>query len=181
MIKKIQMIVIIIFLLSCTQKHNDEEIYKIVNYFKNNTKLLNELKGIEINSRGKDTFIYTVDSINIGFYLIDFDKDKPNNLQISPNIHSYIDSILNLRNINDISEYKQSLVSNAFNQLKLMDSLSIKTMNNYSYNYGHITEFITEDNIIINYCVNAKKELDKKFGRNINIIDSNWVYSYDIR
>jgi hypothetical protein len=150
---------------------------RVVTFFMKDPSQLTNLIHLQIVPRGTDTFIYGIDSLGIGLYLINFSVEDASKLRISN--YLLIDSLLVSKGIKDIESFKKSLTESAYKNLKLMSNLKIRSMSNSSYIDTCCVEFILEEGKIVYYlCAGTQNtnQLKKNYGDKIKILNQNWIY-----
>lgn len=170
---------LVLLVYGCNSVDKHEQALRIINYFKDNPSQLQEYQQKVIIPRGKDVFIYVLDSLQIGFYLVNFDTKSPDALQISSHTIRKIDSLLVKKNVTHLTKFKKILLKTAFDNLSLMDYLDIRSVNSCGQNKECCTEFILYDGTKINYLCNHYNSVDEfknKFSSEVNVVDNNWIY-----
>ena len=171
-------LVMLFLLLSCS---NDKEgdARKLINYFMSNAEQLEQFKQIQIVPRGEDSFIYGIDSIHLGLYLIGFNSNNESELKVS----HLPDSLLLERGINDKSNFKATILKSAYKNLCIMEKLKIRAVNNCQLKEDCCIEFILQNETVVNYfCseVKSNKQIKKRYGYDNEIVGKNWTYSLKV-
>jgi len=168
---------VLFLMLSCTSNESND-VNKLIHYFMSNPEQLENFKQLQISPRGVDTFIYGIDSLQLGLYLIGFDRNNKSALKIS-----YLpDSLLKAKGIKNINNFKQNIVELAFDNLCIMDELHIKVVNSCSQKENCCIKFKLYDESLITYFCEPFENLDeikKVYGENVNSVENHWLYSLD--
>lgn len=167
----------LIIFFACQKSDVDEQVIKVINFFTKNPSQLNNLMYLQIVPRGSDTFIYGIDSLGIGLYLIDFSIDDISSIQISNS--KIVDSLLANRGLKDIESFKRSTIKTAYINLKLMSRLGIRSLSSCNSIESCCIEFILFDDTVVYYLCGekvAQEKLKKMYGEKIKIVNERWLY-----
>jgi hypothetical protein len=173
----ITIIISLSLLFACQETAREKQAMQIITFFTNNPSQLYNLMHLQIVPRGTDTFIYGIDSLEIGLYLINFSVEDASKLRISNYLQT--DSLLVKKGIKDIGSFKKSLIESAHKNLKLMSNLEIRSLNNSSYMETCRVGFVLKDRTIVYYLCAGTQDIDKLkkiYGDEVKIVNHNWIY-----
>jgi hypothetical protein len=169
--------IILLLVIGCGE-NKEEDATNVINYFLKNKIQLENFKQLQIVSRGEDNFIYGIDSLQLGLYLVGFDINNQSTLKIS-----YLpDSLLLLKGIIEKENFKNTILNSAYKNLCIMKRLNIGAVNACSQKENCCIEFKLYNTVVVNYhCskIENHDSLKKVYGENIKIVGEHWLYSFD--
>jgi hypothetical protein len=169
-------ITFIVCLIGCNANIKDEEVRNVIDYFNDTKPLVDNFKQLIIVPRGGNTFIYGIDSLQLGLYLVGFNSSNKSELKIS-----YLpDSLLLARGINDKENFKSEILNLAFNNLSIMERLNIQSVNSCFRKENCCIQFVLENGIVITYLcspIENEDQIKNEYGENIKIAGKYWLYS----
>lgn len=173
----ISFLLLIVLIFACASPDVDQRARRVIDYFVENPSRLHNFMGLQIVPRGTDTYIYGIDSLEIGLYLTNFSIDNPSSLQISNQI--FVDSLLIKRGIKHLNSFKKITLESAHGTISLMKRFNIESINSCITNDLCCLEFILVDRLVIGYIcdeLGEHEKLKKAYGNKIKIVNQNWFY-----